>query len=680
MIFIGNSSEYTEINNVWSFQDYKNEKDLLSNFFENLCKILHFWPDINQLILVCIPSYPLSKEAISKFIRSYKYKDRLLYAPEDLIDKLPALLLNTKIFTEKDLHDNKLKNFINGDKVVTYAKYLSRKFIKIIHSIQPIEIYRESFASLDVDDSLSGNISDNNLYMDFLIEYSIALMVDDLRKSWGKNDKSYMDAWSALFPTSHHPVGLYKSMMRNVISAGGPKWDLHDILDKDLNNIVECFEDKGERYPAVVGTFYKDGSKVFDGLNRKINLVGPGEYLINHIVADLENKYGMFYSYDSLGVGNLIIENNEKGMVIFNADKLDQSNFQKIKSDLNLNKLTEKFYILHSSKPLYYLRDPSFKIIILPTHEHILYVLDRLIKYMSNKIFEREDFDAIRVLLYHERVLSIFKMIPSLEELENELLELKSGKYFSTINFKHRDFWYDYYLYIKQKYPSGEEIVSPTNKVIPAQSQLQEGEKTPATDEKRNEDKVLDNSETDEKEPESKTVSHNNKSNEENSVNTSRSEKKPRATTERKITFTLDSIQGQWDIEDSNSDDILHASYHNSLGIMFLLILNNYHSFPNKPISSKNLYSLAKKWQKKNDSSTETTNYPNTISGSVRHDFSENKLPGLEFIKKHIFIKSKKCYFNATPEDSNFELSIDVIPPLPENPDTKDLRSWAAHS
>lgn len=164
--------------------------------------------------------------------------------------------------------------------------------------------------------------------------------------------------------------------------------------------------------------------------------------------------------------------------------------------------------------------------------------------------------------------------------------------------------------------------------------------------------------------------------NEDNDVKTNIS-KKPNQKTKRIITFTHDDIKEEWIISISDSEiDLTPVSFKNSLGIMFLLLLHKYYSLPNT-VHSADLYVLAKKWQNKSKIINELTDNSNKISEAIRYDF-RNKIPELNFIREHIKIKKDKSYFIAAPEASKFELSIKVVPPLPETPN--ELQSWSIQS
>lgn len=270
-------------------------------------------------------------------------------------------------------------------------------------------------------------------------------------------------------------------------------------------------------------------------------------------------------------------------------------------------------------------------------------------------------------------------VIPPNVGLENEPNKIESSKYCKVIDSSDKDFWKACDGYFLQQYQKDKDKIKilgdPKNFLDDGRIIRSIDDYIPSSNSK---EMTLVNSDEEDGISKSKTVSILN-GREETNVNPAPSGKKSTSKAKRKIDLRLDYIKDQWEIIDSNLDGDqtpLKVSFHNSLGIILLIIISNYYSLPNT-VPSKVLYSLAKKLQRKKAGAITLAATRNKIMGATRDDFTK-KLPELEFIREHIILKKGKWFFDSSPKGSEFELSIDVFPPLPKNPD--GLKSWANHS
>jgi hypothetical protein len=305
--------------------------------------------------------------------------------------------------------------------------------------------------------------------------------------------------------------------------------------------------------------------KIYKGTQRKINLVGSDEYLylINNIVEDLENKFGKFCHCDCVD-GNITIDKNIKGLVIFNANKLEPSKFKEINSEIRNNKSSGKFYILQSSEPLEYLRDQTFKVIKLPAYTHIceLPIMIRFLAYMIKKIFEIDDAKKIARLIINPRIVADFSLIPSLNDLVNELQELNSGNSFTFVDYNNRDFWFDYECYLREKDFTKEVAAPSINPInngkfssVESKEQQYNPDKTLVANEK--EEPIIP------------------------------------------IEFTHHKGEDKWEINYSENKEPIEINYKNKIGIKYLVYLAKHCSSKTNAIRADELLKIVKDWDGK---------------------------------------------------------------------------------
>jgi hypothetical protein len=549
LIFIANYSEYSKTEKFWCHQDFKDTNEFVSGVFENLINILNYCPEINRLIIISNSGCSLSKKDFTRFIDSGVFQSKLIKMTDS--GKIPytltkSLLKNADIFDENELvvydekvpdyHDlhivanQKLIDFTKGESVITTSNFLTRVFITIVKTIPNLEIYKRAFKNTEYDKLVFDKVDDIQEYLDFISKF--------------EQDDTFIR-----------------------------KIKYYDSLNLSLRFIIECF-DSIKDPPRSIATFYKEIIKVYEGSSRKINLVSSeeyhGDYLIDNFIADLENIYCFkFYSYDCLA-GTSLGVNNENGIVVFNSHKIEHNKIQEIISEVHSNKFSNKFYIFHSNISLHNIQDPSFKVIKLPSYDHIRSILAPLIMYIIDKSFDIPDFKLLNRFILYRPIRAAFNHIPSLNQLLNELDDLKYGNNFHDIDFTHKDFWYEYYLYIKQQFPTTNDNSSPSS-ILPVKSAIQTVDKSPIINKNNNEGN----------EPVALTANDD----------------KPLIP----ISFKHNIGDTKWEITYSASEEPIEVSYKNNLGIKYLVFLAHYcNTYTKKKIRASDLRKAIYDWEGKN--------------------------------------------------------------------------------
>jgi hypothetical protein len=390
--------------------------------------VLAVCPEITRIIIVNFEDYPITVANLKRFTKSAFLKNKIAKLSPDMTQKVTDLILNTAIFTKEDLgiskpknvdkldliydglsftnfNMTKLNNFINNDKVVTFSNLFSYKISTILHGIPDVDIYKSSYLSNADRHILYTKVEDTKAYIEF-----------------------------------------YNKLIQEFFTSYVGRVQL-----KVPESFFECF-DLG--YPNLMSThqFYTEISDVLAGKNMKINIVGEEYYIVKKLVEEL-GEYGRFSQDDGLR-GKIDIDSEEKGVAIFNANKLAPEEFSKINHDIFSNKSADKYYILHSTEPLENLLDSSFTLIFLPSIEQIKTIWIKLILIILKKVFSIEDNEYIASLYYYlnNRVIhDTLMIIPSLEKVEYLFKQMKFRNSFSRYDFRDKDFWYDFMVYIKTK-------------------------------------------------------------------------------------------------------------------------------------------------------------------------------------------------------------------------------------
>jgi len=528
VIFLASYTRYIKVGEFYKTQRFESQKDLIIGLIESLCNnpCRH---EINRLILICHSGYSMTGEVLLQFVHSKEYRNLSETIPFIIEDVLPPLLANTEIFTEKDfpelfykkyssieegfglyLNISKLIESIGKDKVITNSEFMSKWFNEILSKIPNVDIYKRSF--------------DNPAIPEFGLE-----KIDDANK----------DAYLTLISGALNVTPIKSK----------DNWNIH--------NIIDCFKTVGAA-PKSIEIFYNEVLKIFRGEIRKISLVCSEEYLSTNFIEDLNKEYREFDFCDGAD-GSITIDSYKKGLVILNAHKLGPSEFKKIHTVIYNEKSSEIFLIFVSSVPLQYLRDQSFRIILFPTYGHMQFILDRLIVYISRKIFDEPDVEIFAEMLHNDVVKKIFQWIPSLNKLIYELNLLKSFTRFVYRDFTHRDFWWTYLLYLKAKDWKYDDEKSQIVQILPAQPRLSEEGRLPTSDDAHDTDSGNNNPPI-------------------------------------PIFFTHNKGEDKWEITYSESEEPIKVKYKNNLGIMYLAYLAKHCKSKKDAIRADELVKIVKEW------------------------------------------------------------------------------------